>query len=138
MGFNYAREKKKFEEEWKKKAEWYRSECMDEDAIQAMYEFDLAEFNSSRKFYRYTDDIDAEQRAATSEDTLDKALSNDWIELIDSPELVRKIRKLPGDYIKIIDILYRENVTQEEIAARLSCSQQNIAKKIEKIKKLLK
>ena len=138
MSFNYAREKKKFEEEWKKKAEWYRSECMDEDAIQAMYEFDLAEFNSSRKFYRYTDDIDAEQRAATSEDTLDKALSNDWIELIDSPELVRKIRKLPGDYIRIIDILYRENVTQEEIADRLSCSQQNIAKKIEKIKKLLK
>ena len=111
---------------------------MDEDAIQAMYEFDLAEFNSSRKFYRYTEDIDIEQRAVTSEDTLDKALSNDWIELIDSPELVRKIRKLPEDYIRIIDILYRENVTQEEIAARLSCSQQNIAKKIEKIKKLLK
>lgn len=138
MSFNYAREKKKFEEEWKKKAEWYRSECMDEESIQAIYEFDLAEFNSSRKFYRYNEDIDIEQRAVTSEDTFDEALLNDWIELLDSPELVRKIRKLPEDYIKIIDILYRENLTQEEIAARLSCSQQNIAKKIEKIKKLLK
>lgn len=138
MSFNYAREKNKFEKEWKKKAEWYRLEGMGEDAIQAMYEFDLAEFNSSRKFYRHTDDIDAEQKNMKSEDTLDEALSNDWIELLDSPELVRKIRKLPEDYIRIIDILYRENVTQEEIAARLPCSQQNIAKKIEKIKKLLK
>lgn len=138
MSFNYAREKKKFEEEWKKKAGWYRLEGMGEESIQAIYEFDLAEFNSSRKFYRHTDDIDAEQKNMTSEDTLDEALSNDWIELLDSPELVRKIRKLPEDYIRIIDILYRENVTQEEIAARLSCSQQNIAKKIEKIKKLLK
>ena len=34
--------------------------------------------------------------------------------------------------------LYFENLTQREIAKRMSCSQQNIAKKIEKIKKILK
>ena len=34
--------------------------------------------------------------------------------------------------------LYFENLTQREIAERMSCSQQNIAKKIEKNKKVLK
>ena len=40
-------------------------------------------------------------------------------------------------YIEIIDLMVRENLTQEEVAGRMRCSQQNIAKKIEKIKKLL-
>ncbi|MGN1410152.1 MAG: sigma factor-like helix-turn-helix DNA-binding protein [Eubacteriales bacterium] len=40
--------------------------------------------------------------------------------------------------MEIIEMLYFENLTQREIAERMSCSQQNIAKKIEKIKKILK
>ena len=52
--------------------------------------------------------------------------------------MLRKIRKLPADYIEIIEMLCFENLTQREIAERMSCSQQNIAKKIEKIKKILK
>ena len=59
----------------------------------------------------------------------------EWMELLDTPDLVRKIRKLPADYIEIIDLMVRENLTQKEIAGRMQCSQQNIAKKIEKIKK---
>lgn len=73
-----------------------------------------------------------------SGDILETALEKDWTELLDSPETVRKIRKLSVDYIEIIEMLYFENLTQREIAERMSCSQQNIAKKIEKIKKLLK
>ena len=41
-------------------------------------------------------------------------------------------------YIEIIDLMVRENLTQEEVARRMHCSQQNIAKKIEKIRKLLR
>ena len=66
------------------------------------------------------------------------ALAKEWTELLDSPETMRKIRKLPADYIEIIEMLCFENLTQREIAKRMSCSQQNIAKKIEKIKKVLK
>lgn len=71
-------------------------------------------------------------------DILESALSKEWPELLDSPEILRRIRKLPADYIEIIEMLYFENLTQREIAERMSCSQQNIAKKIEKIKKVLK
>ena len=33
MGYNYAYERARFEAEWKKKEEWYRSEGMSEEAI---------------------------------------------------------------------------------------------------------
>ena len=138
MGYNYSREKRKFHAEWKKKEAWYRDSGMSEEVIQEMFTYDWAEFNATRKFYRYMDDVDVERILEKSGDILETALSKEWIELLDSPETVRRIRKLPADYIEIIEMLYFENLTQREIAERMSCSQQNIAKKIEKIKKVLK
>lgn len=138
MGYSYSREKRKFDIEWKKKEEWYRESGMSEEAIQEIFAYDWAEFNATRRFYRYMEDIDVEQIPEKSCDILETALAKEWIELLDSPEMLRKIRKLPADYIEIIEMLYFENLTQREIAERMSCSQQNIAKKIEKIKKVLK
>ena len=138
MGYSYSREKRKFDIEWKKKEEWYRESGMSEEAIQEIFAYDWAEFNATRRFYRYMEDVDVERIPEKSCDILETALTNDWTELLDSPETVRKIRKLPADYIEIIEMLYFENLTQREIAERMSCSQQNIAKKIEKIKKILK
>ena len=138
MGFNYAREKRKFDEKWKKLEDWYRKSGMSEDAIREMREYDWSEFNSTRKFYRRGDDnVDIESIAEEDVDAIDKTFSGEWIELLDTPDLVRKVRKLPVDYIEIIDLMVRENLTQKEIAGRMNCSQQNIAKKIEKIRKLL-
>ena len=64
MGFNYALEKRKFDEKWKKLDVWYRESGMSEDAIREMYEYDWREFNSNRKFYRHgDDDVDVESIA---------------------------------------------------------------------------
>ena len=139
MGFNYAREKRKFNKEWNEKERWYRESGMSEDTIREMYEYDWNEFNSTRKFYRYgDDDVDVESIVEEDGDSIDKTLSEEWIELLETPNLVRRVRKLPADYIEIIDLMVRENLTQEEVARRMHCSQQNIAKKIEKIRKLLR
>lgn len=138
MGYNYSREKRKFDAEWKKKEEWYRESGMSEEAIQEIFTYDWAEFNATRKFYRYMEDVDVDRISEKSGDILEAALEKDWTELLDSLEMLRRIRKLPADYIEIIEMLYFENLTQREIAERMSCSQQNIAKKIEKIKKVLK
>ena len=111
---------------------------MSEDAIREMYEYDWSEFNSTRKFYRHgDDDVNVESIVEEDGDSVDKTFSEEWIELLETPNLVRKVRKLPADYIEIIDLMVRENLTQEEVARRMHCSQQNIAKKIEKIRKLL-
>ena len=139
MGFNYAREKRKFNREWNEKERWYRESGMSEDAILEMYEYDWREFNSTRKFYRHGDDnVNVESIAEEDVDVIDKAFPEEWMELLDTPNLVRKVRKLSADYIEIIDLMVRENLTQEEVARRMHCSQQNIAKKIEKIRKLLR
>ena len=138
MGYNYSQEKRKFDAEWRKKEAWYRESGMSEEAIQEIFAYDWAEFNTTRRFYRYLEDVDMERIPEKSCDILEAALSKEWIELLDSPETVRKIRKLPVDYIEIIEMLYFEKLTQREIAERMSCSQQNIAKKIEKIKTVLK
>ena len=142
MGFNYAREKRKFNKEWNEKERWYRESGMSEDTIREMYEYDWRKFNSTRKFYRYgDDDVDVESIVEEDGDSIDKTFSEEWIELLETPNLVRKVRKvrkLPADYIEIIDLMVRENLTQEEVAGRMHCSQQNIAKKIEKIRKLLR
>ena len=138
IGYNYSREKRKFDIEWKKKEAWYRESGMSEEAIQEIFTYDWAEFNSTRRFYRYLEEVDVERIPEKSGDILETALAKDWTELLDSPAMLRKIRKLPADYIEIIEMLYFENLTQREIAERMSCSQQNIAKKIEKIKKILK
>ena len=123
MGFNYAREKRKFDEKWKKLEEWYRKSGMSEDAIREMHKYDWSEFNSTRKFYRRgDDDVEVESIAEEDVDTIDKAFPEEWMELLDTPDLVRKIRKLPADYIEIIDLMVRENLTQKEIAGRMQCS----------------
>ena len=139
MGFNYAREKRKFDREWNEKERWYRKSGMSEDAIREMYKYDWSEFNSTRKFYRHGDDnVNVESIVEEDGDSIDKTFSEEWIELLETPNLVRKVRKLSAYYIEIIDLMVRENLTQEEIAGRMHCSQQNIAKKIEKIRKLLR
>lgn len=139
MGFNYAREKRKFDKKWNEKERWYRKSGMSEDAIREMYKYDWSEFNSTRKFYRHGDDnVNVESIVEEDGDSIDKTFSEEWIELLETPNLVRKVRKLPADYIEIIDLMVRENLTQEEIAGLMHCSQQNIAKKIEKIRKLLR
>ena len=138
MGFNYAREKRKFDKEWNEKERWYRKSGMSEDAIREMYKYDWSEFNSTRKFYRHGDDnVNVESIVEEDGDSIDKTFSEEWIELLETPNLVRRVRKLPADYIEIIDLMVRENLTQKEVAGRMHCSQQNIAKKIEKIRKLL-
>ena len=73
MGFNYAREKRKFDEKWKKLEEWYRKSGMSEDAIREMHKYDWSEFNSTRKFYRRGEDnIDVESIAEEDVDAIDK------------------------------------------------------------------
>ena len=70
MAFNYGREKKKFEEEWKAKASWYRLEGMDEKAIQAMYEYDLSDFNARRSYENNTVSCSIEYTILSLENTI--------------------------------------------------------------------
>lgn len=45
MGFNYAHEKARFDREWAKTQQTYRSAGMNEESIQEMHDFDWSLFN---------------------------------------------------------------------------------------------
>lgn len=54
MGFNYARERKKFEREWAKLRKEYEEVGMSAEAIQSLYTFDLEVFRSERIYASHT------------------------------------------------------------------------------------
>ena len=151
MGFNYGREKKKFDAEWKKKFAWYCAVGMSEDAIQTLYEFDWEQFKSERRYTIHTQELPSDELlewmsyrvhniyASVRTDISDDCLStrHDWIEQIDTPTLAQQLRRLSQEDIELLTLLL-DGYTQREIAGILGCTQPNIAQKMRRIKKILK
>ena len=50
MAYNYAKEKRRFDAEWKRKELWYRKEGMSENDIEEMRRFYLEQFNRDRTY----------------------------------------------------------------------------------------
>ena len=57
MAWNNGYERKKFESEQKRLAEEYRAAGMTEEQIEEMYQFDLAEFRSRRRFCEHNQQL---------------------------------------------------------------------------------
>lgn len=114
MSWNNGLEKKKFIARMKKQAEEYRAAGMTEDQIKAMYEFDLGQFKSDRRFYSHTQPLELHE-ANDEGDELEESFVRDffdsfsvsdeqgyleygsryaWIEMIDNPELARELQQL--------------------------------------------
>ena len=114
MAYIYAYERKKFEEEWAKKEEWYRAEGMEEDAIHELYLLDLAEFNSTRRYYRHNVSLSADlsELANLLVDHTDFVLSGryDWIEELDEPELVQILRRLTETELELLTEMICEDL----------------------------
>ncbi len=154
MGFNYAAEKKKFDAQWERNSEWYRSEGMSEEAIQNIKDFDWAVFCSERVYKNHTHTIPEEindvvttasnSRLFNKYPSLSVSFSIEdfigkysWIENIDNPRLAEKIKALSKDYIEILTMLI-EGYSQTEIAKQRHQHRSAICNKIARIKKLLK
>ena len=54
MGFNYAKERRKFEAEWRQLRKEYKDAGMDEYAIEQLYLFDLKAFCAGRVYAIHT------------------------------------------------------------------------------------
>ena len=139
MAYIYAYERKKFEEEWAKKEAWYRAEGMEEDAIRELYLLDLAEFNSTRRYYRHNVSLSADlsELANLLADHSDFILSGryDWIEELDEPELVQILRRLTETELELLTEMICDDLTQSEIARTNGVSRQAVNEKVRKIRK---
>ena len=154
MSFNNGNERRKLNAEWEHLRVQYREAGMSEDAIQAMYEFDLSVLNSERAYATntvavgdsYNDDnarkaadIKQYEAAITVTDTYHETKSRfTWIGEIENEQLLAALESLSEDDLKLLTLYVYEGYTESEISKVFSISQPAIHKRIEKIAIFLK
>ena len=156
MGWNDGLERKRFMARQKKQAEEYRKLGMTEEQIQSMYEFDLEQFRSDRRYYSHTqeltssefDDEDDEEDDSKSAllkkytarmtSTIEAMTGDDpswWIEDIDRQEFAKYLKTLTAKDEMILRMIFLEKLTHKEVAEKLGCTRQNITYRVSKFRK---
>ena len=154
MSFNNGNERRKLNAKWEQLRVQYREAGMSEDAIQAMYEFDLGVLNSERAYDANTvavcdgeDDVDARkaadlkqyEAAITVTDTYRETKSRfAWIGEIENERLLAALENLSEDDLKLLTLYAYEGYTVTEISKVLGVSQPTISIKIKRITNFLK
>lgn len=141
MGFNYRKERKKFEQQMQEKEQQYRAAGMSKEQIHAMREFEEALFRSERVYglhivleqsKEYPGLVGQEQSFDIYFDSLKANLDF----LLDNlaPGLADRIAELD----KKILICLTAGYNHREIAQELRVTQQAVSKRINKVRKTLK
>ena len=124
---------------------------MTEDAIQKMYEYDLAVFNDDRAHHRYDVEIptadDSEnqsnyveyERATTVTDTYHETKTRfAWVGEIENTRLQSALEDLSEDDLLLVSMYVYEGYDTVEISKVFGTTKQNISKKIRRISKFIK
>ena len=154
MSFNNGNERRKLNAKWEKLRVQYREAGMSEEAIQAMYEFDLGVLNSERAYDANTvavcdgeNDVDARKAAdlkqyedaITVTDTYRETKSRfAWIGEIENERLLSALEKLSEDDLKLLTLYVYEGYSTVELSKAYGIAHQNISKRIIKITNFLK
>ena len=149
MSFNNGNERRKLNAKWEKLRVQYREAGMSEEAIQAMYEFDLDVLNSERAYDANTvavcageDDVDARkaadfkqyEAAITVTDTYRETKSRfGWIGEIENERLLSALENLSEDDLKLLTLYAYEGYNESKISKVFNISQPAIHKRIMKI-----
>ena len=134
MSYSYAREKRKFDAEWKRKALWYRKEGMSEEDIEAMRCFDLAQFNRDRAYESRRRPLET---ACGSYYIQQSSERYSWIDEVSDPRLAKRLHELSESDIVLLKLLVIDGLSQVEVASILGIAQQTVSVRFNKIKKLL-
>ena len=135
MSYSYAREKRKFDAEWKRKALWYRKEGMSEEDIEAMHCFDLAQFNRDRAYESRRRPLETACGSCYIQQPSERY---SWIDEVSNPQLVKQLHELTDQELELLTLVVVEGKTHKEAADILSCSRQYITKQLAQIRKIFK
>ncbi len=155
MGFNYAKEKRQFDLEWKQLQKEYTDAGMSPAAIEAMHSYDWEMFLSRRTYENHTQalpdtylsgEIDGEQstlfmRFSSLSVTFDEENFSEqyaWIDAIEDASLSARLSKLSEQDLELLTLYAIEGYTQTEIALLLKRNQSVISRKINRLKIFLK
>lgn len=156
MSWNNGYERKKFELAQRRQTSKYRKLGMIDEQIEEMYKFDLEQFKSNRRFYSHTVSFepnefdpyeDAEDKSpllnlfsAVLTTTIDSSEAHSrfwWVEELDDAELIKRAKSLSEDDLELLTMYVFEELNQAELAGVFEIAQQNISKRIKKIKEFL-
>ena len=154
MSFNNGNERRKLNAKWEQLRVQYREAGMSEEAIQAMYEFDLGVLNSERAYDASTvavcdgeDDVDARkaadlkqyEAAITVTDTYHETKTRFiWVGEIQNERLHAGLEKLSDEELQLVTLYFHEKYSTVELSKVYGIAQQSISKRILKITKFLK
>ena len=134
MAYNYAREKRKFDAEWKRKALWYRKEGMSEEDIEAMHCFDLAQFNRDRAYESRRRPLETACGSCYVQEPIERY---NWIDEVSDQQLAERLRKLSKSDIELLTLLIYDGLSQTEAADILERKQYDISRQFARILKSL-
>ena len=151
MGFNYAKEKSRFEKEWKKLRKGYEAAGMCAEDIESVHTFDWEVFLSRRVYENHTqplpdtflsDESNGHRSSLfkkfsslpTSFDIEDFNNRYAWLDSVSNAELYTKLAMLSVEDLGLLTLYAIDGHTQTEVAFLLGHSQSVISRKISRIK----
>lgn len=154
MEFNNGNERRKLNKKWERLRVQYQQAGMSEDAIQAMYDFDLGVLNSERSYVantlaivgdcddstgRKSSDFKQYEKAIAVTDTYHETRTRfAWVGEIKDKRLQEGLEKLSDEELRLITLYFRDEYSTVELSKVYGIAQQNISKRILKITKFLK
>ena len=137
MSYNYAKEKRRFDAEWKQKALWYRKEGMSEEDIEAMHCFDLAQFNRDRAYESRRRPLETACGSCYVQAPEADTERYSWIDEMGDAQLSERLHRLSEADLELLTLIAIEGRTRQEVSEMLLCSHQNISRHIARIRKIL-
>ncbi len=151
MGFNYGREKRRFDKEWEQLQKEYAAAGMEESDIARMKEFDWEWFCSRRTYENHNQALPDEEDIEAGRTLLFQKfpeLSADfeqqeftdryaWLQEIEDEKLYQRLCRLGEKDLELLTLIVMESYTQAEVAKLWGCSRSAITQKVKKIQKYL-
>ena len=138
MAYNHGREDRKWRI-WKEAEEKILRECgVDEAVIEQIRTDDRADFNSNRRFYRWTNDVSEYlEGMADREKQAEVKSVSDLLDEIESETLYLALITVDRRTLQIV-LLKMQGYSTKEIAAAVKLSTKSVYRRMDKLRSRLK
>ncbi len=155
MSFIYAAERNRFDAEWEKLRKEYASAGMSEESIDAMYQYDLQQFNADRAYTRHNCPLNLSHELIGEDDefenpflekhfeqfttTYDKLGTHSrywWLEELDDPRLSAAVPLLTSEEKELLTLYFVERYTTRELAKKYKVTHVAISQQLQRICKI--
>lgn len=151
MAFNFSTAYKKYEQQEAQRRAYYAKLGMAQSDIEAICAFDKKQFLSDCRYQRRMQSLTTEDEFGDERSPLLVRFADVltvyqtpsmterfwWVDEVETPELVQRIKKLTVDELELITLYVFDGMTYQEIADKLGVSKMAISKRMKKIVKKL-